>query len=244
MSALLRAELMKLRTTRTFVALVGAALALSLLVVVLTALLTESFTERDVRDLFTADFTGLFILLLGVVGMAGEWRHRTITSTVLAAPDRLRLLAAKALSYALAGALLSFIVTAAIMLVGTLILSSRGQPTIGIAELADVLWRNLLIAALFGAFGVCVGALVRNQTVAVVGVLIFAFVLEPAIVALASDVGRFGPTVGAPNGILEIDPFNDDSNLLAPAVAALVLLGWVALAFSAAATVLRQRDLV
>lgn len=244
MSALLRAELMKLRTTRTFVALVGAALGLSLLVVVLTALLTESFTERDVRDLFTADFTGLFILLLGVVGMAGEWRHRTITSTVLAAPDRLRLLAAKTLSYALAGVLLSFIVTAAIMLVGTLILSSRGQPTIGIAELADVLWRNLLIAALFGALGVCVGALVRNQTVAVVGVLIFAFVLEPAIVALASDVGRFGPTVGAPNGILEIDPFNDDSNLLAPAVAALVLMGWVALAFSAAATVLRQRDLV
>ena len=47
------------------------------------------------RELFTADFTGLFILLLGVMGMAGEWRHRTITSTVLAAPDRLHLLAAK-----------------------------------------------------------------------------------------------------------------------------------------------------
>ena len=47
------------------------------------------------RELFTADFSGLFILLLGVMGMAGEWRHRTITSSVLAAPDRLRLLAAK-----------------------------------------------------------------------------------------------------------------------------------------------------
>jgi ABC-2 type transport system permease protein len=246
MSALLQAELMKLRTTRTFVALAGAALGLSLLVVGLTALLTTSLTERDVRELFTADFTGLFILLLGVVGMAGEWRHRTITSTILAAPDRLRLLAAKTLSYALAGALMSFIVTAAIMLVGTLILSIRGQPTIGIDQLADVLWRNLLVAALFGALGVCVGALVRNQTVAVVGVLIFAFVLEPAIVALASDVGRFGPTVGAPNGILQVDPFNadDSTNMLAPAVATLVLLGWVALAFSAAATLLRQRDLV
>jgi ABC-2 type transport system permease protein len=244
MSALLRAELMKLRTTRTFVALAGAALGLSLLVVVLTALLSKSFTERDVRELFTADFTGLFILLLGVVGMAGEWRHRTITSTILAAPNRLRLLAAKTLSYALAGTLLSLIVTVTIMLVGTLILSSRGMPTIGIDELADVLWRNLLLAALFGAFGVCIGALVRNQTVAVVGVLIVAFVLEPAIVALASEVGRFGPTVGAPNGVLETQPFDDDSNLLAPAVAALVLLGWVALAFSAAATVLRQRDLV
>jgi len=44
MSPLLRAELLKLRTTRTFVALVGASLALSLLVVVLTGLLSKRIT--------------------------------------------------------------------------------------------------------------------------------------------------------------------------------------------------------
>ena len=85
-TALLRAELLKLRTTRTFVALVGTALALSLLVVVLTTAFGDNPTEEDVRDLFTSDFSSLFILLLGVMGMAGEWRHRTITSAVLAAP--------------------------------------------------------------------------------------------------------------------------------------------------------------
>jgi ABC-type transport system involved in multi-copper enzyme maturation permease subunit len=236
--------LLKLRTTRTFVALVGAALALSLLVVVLTALLSKRLTEEETRQLFTADFTGLFILLLGIVGMAGEWRHRTITSTILAAPNRLRLLAAKTLSYALAGALLSLIVTVSIMLVGTLILSARGQPTIGVTELADVLWRNLLVAALLGALGVAIGALVRNQIVAVVGVLVFSFVLEPAIIALASDVGQFGPLVGAPNGVLDVQAFGEDAKQLAPGIAAIVLLGWVALCFAAAATFLRQRDLV
>ena len=246
MSTLLKAELLKLRTTRTFVALVAAALALSLLVVVLTALLADNFTEQDVKSLFTADFTGLFILLLGVMGMAGEWRHRTITSTVLAAPDRLRLLGAKVIAFAAAGALLSLIVTLTIMLVGTIVLSVRGEPTIGVADLLDVLWRNLVVAALLGALGVGIGGLVRNQVVAIVAILIFAFAVEPTLFALVPEVAKFAPTQGAPSGIIHVNPFGDQdtSNLLVPAVAVLVMLGWIALFFAAAGARLRKFDLV
>jgi ABC-2 type transport system permease protein len=245
-SALLKAELLKLRTTRTFVALVAAALALSLLVVVLTALLGKHFTERDVKSLFTADFTGLFILLLGVMGMAGEWRHRTITGTVLAAPDRLRLLAAKVIAYAAAGALLSLIVTLTIMVVGTIILAARGVPTIGVADLLDVLWRNLVVAALLGALGVGIGGLVRNQVVAIVGILIVAFAVEPTLFALVPDVGRFAPTSNAPSGIIHANPFGDQSttDLLTPGIAVLVMLGWIGLFFAAAGARLRRFDLV
>ena len=50
MSALLRAELLKLRTTRTFAALVGSALALSLLVVGLaTAIERQRVTRTTCR---------------------------------------------------------------------------------------------------------------------------------------------------------------------------------------------------
>jgi len=243
-SALLRAELLKLRTTRTFAALVGAALALSLLVVVLSALLSDDLNEEDVRTLFTADFTSLFILLLGVMGMAGEWRHRTITGTILAAPDRLRLLGAKVLAYAVAGVVLSLVVTVTIIAVGTLILSVRGETTVGVGDLADVLWRNLLVAALLGALGVCIGGLVRNQVVAMVGVLVLSFVLEPALFGLVPDVGRFGPTSGAPSGILGTQGFDESADLLAPGIALLVMLAWVGGAFGAAAALLRHRDLV
>jgi ABC-2 type transport system permease protein len=240
-SALLRAELLKLRTTRTFVALTGTALGLSLLVVVLTTTLEDkTFTEKDVRALFTFDFSSLFILLLGVIGMAGEWRHRTVTSTVLAAPDRLRLLAAKVLSYAAAGVVLSGLVTLTMMVVGTVLLSTQGEQTIGVVDLADVLWRNLVVAAFLGGFGVCIGGLVRNQIVATVGVLIFAFALEPAVIGLVSEVGRYGPTVGAPNGIIRAE--NED--LLSPGIALLVMAGWVTGAFAVTAALLRARDLV
>jgi ABC-2 type transport system permease protein len=245
MSPLLRGELLKLRTTRTFVTLVGVTLLLSLVVVGLTAILGDNFTKPDVRETFTFDFSSLFILLLGVTGMAGEWRHRTITSSVLAAPARVRLLAAKLISYALAGTVLSLVVTVALMALGTLILSLRDETTLGLPDLADVLWRNLAGAALLGALGVCVGGIVRNQIVAIVGLLVLAFALEPALLALVPDVGRFGPTVGAPSGITGISPNGGDSgDLLSTAAAVVVMLAWVGLGFGVTAWMLRRRDLV
>ncbi|MEY2517413.1 MAG: type transport system permease protein [bacterium] len=242
MSALLRAELLKLRTTRTFAALVGAAVALSVVFVVLTTLLQDRFDEEDLRLMFAGDFTGLFILLLGVMGIAGEWRHRTITSSVLAAPDRLKLLAAKVISYAVAGAVLSLIVTVTIMVVGTIILSMRDLPTLGAGPLLDVLWRNLVGAAYLGAIGVCIGALLRNQVAALIGVLLVALIVEPALLGLVSDVGRFAPLQGAPAGLLGMSR-DADSDLLEPAVAGLVMLGWVIGLFAVAAALLRARDL-
>jgi ABC-2 type transport system permease protein len=242
MTALLHAELLKLRTTRTFAALVGAALGLSLLLVVLTASLDSNFTASDVRQLFADDFTGPFVLLLGAIGITGEWRHRTIASSVLAAPDRLRLLTAKTLSYATAGVVLALVVTVAGMLAGTLILSARGEVTLGVVELADVLWRNLVVAALFGALGVGVGGLLRNQVVAVTGLLVVAFVLEPAISALFPVVAPFGPLLGAPSGIFDLGLLV--GNALAPGLAVAVLIAWAGAAFAAAAGRLRGRDLV
>jgi len=243
MSALLRAELLKLRTTRTFVALVAAALLLSLLIVVLIVLLSDEFTKQEAREIFTSDFSSLFILVLGIMGLAGEWRHRTITGTILAAPDRIRLLAAKVLAYAAAGALLSLIVMLSIMAVGSLLLSIEDKTTVGIADLADVLWRNLLIAALLGALGVCIGGLLRNQIVAIVTVLVVSFVVEPTLYGLAPEVGKYGPISNAPSGILGFVPFSDDKPL-DEAVAVLVMLGWIGALFALTAQTLRSRDLV
>ena len=242
MNALLKAELLKLRTTRTFAALVGVAVALSVVLVVLTTLLQDRFDEDDLRLMFAGDFTGLFILLLGVMGIAGEWRHRTITSSVLAAPDRLKLLAAKLISYAVAGAVLSLIVTVTIMVVGTTILSMRDLPTLDFGPLLDVLWRNLVGAAYLGAIGVCIGALLRNQVAALIGVLIVFMIVEPALIGLVSDVGRYAPLQGAPAGLIGMGD-DGDIELLEPAIAGLVMLGWLTGLFAIAAALLRGRDL-
>lgn len=242
MTPLLRAELLKLRTTRTFAALVGSAAGLSLLIVVLSTSIGDDWSSDDVRDLFTVDLTSFFILLLGVMGMAGEWRHKTITSTVLAAPDRIRLLAAKVIAYAVAGAVLSFVVTLTNMVVGSIILSARGETTADFADLVDVLWRNLTVAALLGAFGVAIGALVRNQVAAIIGVLVFALIVEPTVGGLAPDVGKFGPTSSAPTAIL-YGSDADDEYLSSAAAGVAVMLAWIAAAAAAGGALLKSRDL-
>jgi ABC-2 type transport system permease protein len=243
MSAFLRAELLKLRTTRTFLALAGSAAAIGLLISGLSAALSSDLTEEDVRSFVIVDTSGLFILLLGVIGMSGEWRHRTITSTVLAAPDRLRLLAAKLLAYAAAGVALSLLVNVLCMAVATAILAGRGEETLELGDLADLVWRNVVLAALFGALGVGLGGIVRNQAVAVVLVLLTAFAIEPAILALAPSVGRFGPLVAAPTAFIEGDSGIEDADLLAPGVAVVVLLGWIAALAGVTAALLQGRDL-
>jgi ABC-2 type transport system permease protein len=236
MTALLQAELLKLRTTRTFAAVVGSAAALSLVLVVLGAVLGK---ETDPHALFTNNAITYIIVLLGAIAMTGEWRHRTITGSVLAAPNRLRLLAAKAMSYSVAGVALSTLVTVPTIVVGELVLAGRGEATLGAGGIADVLWRNLAVAALLGPLGVCVGALVRNQIVTVVGLVIVAAALEPAVFQAVPEIGRFLPLAGAPGGVL-----GGTDGLLSPGPALAVLVAWGLAAFAAAAVNLRRRDLV
>lgn len=246
MKATLRAELIKLRTTRTFVTLTAFAVGTSLLIVTLTTLLEEPTQESVLTDVFTADTSGLFIFILAAIGITGEWRHHTITSSLLAAPDRIRFLAAKTIAFAAAGLVLSLVISIAIGIVGLAILSARDLPTPEIGELAAQFARNAMVAALVGAFGVGFGALARNQIVAIVGVLVLSFIVEPALIGLVPDVGRFGPFVALPTAAASIPSENigiSGVDLPPAGLAVLYMLAWIGAAFAAGAALLRTRDL-
>ena len=240
MRALLSAELLKLRTTRTFAALAGVAVGISLLLTVLVGLLTEPTQDEVLTDVFANDVSSLFILILAIVGITGEWRHRTITSSLLAAPDRVRFLAAKTLAFAAAGVFLSLLISLSVGAIGLAIMSIRDLPTPELGEWASLVGRSAAVAALLAAFGVCVGALVRNQAVAIVGVLATGFVVEPALLGLVPDVGRFGPLLALPGGVGDVQ---DDPDLLAPGLAALAMMGWILVTYVAGAVLLQRRDL-
>jgi ABC-2 type transport system permease protein len=244
-SRLLNSELIKLRTTRTFYALAGVAIGISLVITILIASLDEPTKESVLSDVFQNDASTLFIMILAIVGITGEWRHRTITSSLLAAPDRIRFLAAKTLAFAAAGALLSLAISISIAIVGYAILGARDQPTPEFGDVLELLARNAAVAALLGAFGVGVGSLVRNQAVAIVGLLIVAFVIDSLLASFAPGVETFSPTGALPSAIQGIDP--DDVGMsgvdFLPAVPAVaVMLAWIGALFGAGGALLISRD--
>ena len=245
MRPLLLSELIKLRTTRTFWALAGVAVGLSMLLTVLIAMLSEPSREDVLSEVFTNDFSSFFIIIVAIVGITGEWRHRTITSSLLAAPDRLRFLFAKTLAFAAAGVVLSIGISVTTGIVGYAILSSRDLPTPDLAEVIEQWGRNAIVAALLGAFGVGFGSLIRNQPTAIVAILIYAFIIDGTLTALAPDVARFSPTGALPQAIQGIDPEDvgaGDVEYFSEPVAGLLLLVWIGALFAAGAALLRTRD--
>jgi ABC-2 type transport system permease protein len=240
---LLRAELIKLRTTRTFYALAGVAVGISLVITILVASLSEPTQDSVLSDVFQNDASTLFIMILAIVGITGEWRHRTITSSLLAAPDRTRFLAAKTLAFAAAGALLSISISIAIA--GYAILGVRDLPTPPFGDVIDLFARNAGVAALLGAFGVGVGSLIRNQPTAIVAILIFAFVIDPLLGNFAPGVDRFSPVGALPSAIQGLDPDDvgtPDVHFLAVIPALAAMAAWIGALFAGGAALLRARD--
>lgn len=242
MIRLIGAELLKLRTTRTFWALAGSAAGLVLLIVVLTLAIDDQLnTQREVRDLLSsAGLSGLLTLVLGVVVGAGEYRHGTIASTLLVTPNRLRAVAAQVIACFLGGLAIAGATVALELAVGLPWLSSKEVLMPSAGDLARDLAGGILYAGLAAALGAAVGALLRNQVAAVVSILVLIFVVEPTVGALLEGVAPFtltglGAAMSGASG--------DDTDLLAPGVAALIWAGYASLLAMLAAFRTAKRDI-
>lgn len=196
MTRLLRAELLKLVTTRLLLWLGLLILALEVLVIALhvsqdsLASLAEPRNQRDVISI--AAVSALVSLIVGVVSSAGEYGHGTISHTLLVAPVRERVVAAKLLAGALAGAGLAAFAGVVAWVLAGLLLSARSVPVhLASAAVMRPLFGTLAAAAITGAFGVGFGFVLRRQTAAVVVIFVWLLVAEP-LLAIA-NVDRYGP---------------------------------------------------
>ena len=187
MTALVRAELLRLRTTRSTWLVLAAGLVLTLGWVALVLgnvgdIGADAVGSTRLRaDLLGATGIGFYaVLLLGVVAVTGEFHHRTVTSTLLVTPRRRRMLAAKAAACALTGVVVAFGYLATVWTAG--VLAGAVRPAMD-AALLVLIGRTLLVAACWALLGVAIGAAVRNQTVAVLVPLVWFLVIETLIPA-------------------------------------------------------------
>jgi len=241
MTRLVGAELLKLRTTRTFWGLAGAAAGLVVLIVVLSVALDTSLSEDNVRNvLATAGLGGLLTLVLGAVVGAGEYRHGTIAWTLLVTPNRLRAVGGQVLACGVAGLAIGAAVSALAAAIALPWLAAKGAPMPPSGDLLEILLGSASYAGLAAALGAGLGALLRNQVAAIVIVLVQIFVVDPTLAALIEGFGPFTLTgLGAAISGLE----GDGDDLLAPGVAALVWAGYATLFGLLAALSTARRDI-
>jgi hypothetical protein len=180
--------------------------------------------------------TALIVLLFGVVGATAEIRHRTLAPALLARPGRGRLLAARAIAYGVAGLAIGALLLAVALALGLPLLAGSAGPALGAEDLARVVGGGLLATALCAMLGVGVGALVGNQVAAVIGTVIWLFVLEPLVELVKASALKY--TIGEVSGTVA----GSQTGGLAWGAALAVLVGWTALFLVLAALVDRRRD--
>jgi hypothetical protein len=236
MNRLIQGELIKVRTTRTALGFGAASVLLVLALVLISTLAGDPVTVQEKRDsLNVGGVLSVPLLIFGIVGATGEYRHRTIAPAVLIAPGRGRLTVARLIAYMLTALAVGVAMVVVALALG-LPLTSGGQ-SLAAKDIATVVGGGLIVAVLTTALGVGVGVLVRNQVAGVVGALIWLFILSPVLGLIDEDLPALTtlPAAGVAGGS------ESDMNL-SWTKAVIVLVAWAVVFFAAALIVDRRRD--
>lgn len=241
MSKLISAEWMKLRTTRMFYGNVLAALAV---VPISVAAAIHSagrpngtpalHTPEGVRNVLSAASSGtLIVLILGILMVAGEFRHNTATSTFLISPHRKKVIGAKLATAALVGTGLAVAASALTLVVALPWLAAKNvEISLLSSDVTKVLLGAMAATAIYALVGVGLGSVLRNQTAAVIVALGWVIILESTVVSFLPSFGRWLPG-GAASALTSTATINGG---LLPMWAGAAVLAAYGLAFATAGT--------
>jgi ABC-2 type transport system permease protein len=248
MIRLIRAEALRLASTRTYWLLAAGAIALIAAGVALIAAAT-SFTGGTSPARSVLAIAGLaqtVALLAGALSVTGEFRYKTITPAVLITPRRTPLLAAKLITVAVAGLAFGLAATGTAAAIALPLLAARHIPAaVSATGVTAIIVGGTVATALSGALGVGVGAIIRNQAGAITAVLALLYVAEPLlgfVPGLGPAIQRYG-LGGLAAATTQTTGFPASAHLLAQPAAALLLTGYGTVALLAGAVLLRRRDI-
>jgi ABC-2 type transport system permease protein len=248
MTGLIRAEVLKLRTTRTFWALGLGSLALVAIAAAAISV-TSSFAPGDHPARQVLAIAGPAVtcaLVLGVLAVTGEFRHGTMTQALLITPRRSRLLAAKLVTATAGGLVLGLLAFAAASAIVLPVLSARHIAShVDGGAIAGIVVGGAVATGLSAALGTGIGAVVRSQAGAIIAALGLLYVLEPLlslVPGINGVVQRFG-LAGLASGASGTTGFPPGGHILGQVPAALILAAYALAFFIAGTLAFRRRDL-
>jgi ABC-type transport system involved in multi-copper enzyme maturation permease subunit len=225
----IRLELLKLRTTPALHVTVALAFALSLLSASVTIMLTPKpgdparGSAAQVQHVLgqPSAVVSMAMFILGVLVVAGEYRHRTMLTTFLAEPRRLRVIVAKLVTVGGIGAALAAVTYGVTYVVAVMLYARNGVSQLPV-DATRLAWGTVLSGATYGLLGVAVGALTRNTVAAIIAGLVWIQVVEVGILENAVPALAKWLPVGAAQGLTSVH----NSELLPQSAAAAVLVAW------------------
>ena len=248
MSAFVRSELLKIRTTRAWWAYLIVIVLLTAVAIAGEIGAAENANRSNLGfQVGLVDTVGIAVLLaiiLGITIITTEFRHGTVTPTFLATPHREQVIAAKAIAgviVAIGFALLSLLVVAAVALPWLAILDA--QTHLGDGEIWTRVAQQFLSAVLWVLIGVAIGAVVHSQVAALVGTLVWIFLGETLLVGLFGLLDVDGAAAYLPFHALDAADGSGGEGLHSywPGVA--VSIGWIALLAAVGTQRTRGRDI-
>jgi ABC-type transport system involved in multi-copper enzyme maturation permease subunit len=253
-TALVRAELLKVRSTRIPAGLLLATMvftALTVWVNVPRVGAADLPIGLDNPDLLATVVGGaafgaplILIVLLGVLSFTQEFRYGTATTTYLNEPHRVRILVAKLLTIAILSVVVTTVSLALSLIFAIALIRSRDGDVTVAAQFWQTLAAGSVVMAAYGAIGVALGALVRNQIVAVAGVLFWMMLVEQVLIPELPALGRWLP-FGAMSALLQLDEaWGLGGELLSAAAGGLVFAGYTVAAVVLAVVVTPKRDVL
>jgi ABC-2 type transport system permease protein len=140
------------------------------------------------------------IIVVAVLASAGEFQHHTTRTTLLATPQRLRVMAAKSLTGAGIGAATVAGAAATAVLTSSVTQLVTGAPiTIGPARDWAAAGGSMVVGAIWAVLATGLGVLTRSTAASITVVLLWRFVGEVLVPALTRNPGltRWTPSGAA-----------------------------------------------
>jgi ABC-2 type transport system permease protein len=181
-------------------------------------------------------------LIFGIIAMAGEYRHGSITDTLLSCPDRRRVIAAKLTVYGLAGAAAGLVSAAvAIAVTAAWWAAKGGSFHLSGTDTWLTLAGGLAACFAFAVIGVGLGALIRNLVGAVALALAWIALVEVIVgQIIGSGLARWLPFYASE--ALDRTSLGGTTKLLPQWGGGLLLLGYAAVFAGAAVLTTLRRD--